>query len=409
MLVNAPKSSIHGYIIFCLLLFYSDVTVLPACRCVDHFTAGLARTNSHVVPSWYLTSSRTYSRGWQVIPIQIVKNADTDCFKASCSTDITISKASDATALSTCATFTGQITIATEFAGNLALDGIEVLRGDLWGDSVGRIFTISAPDMRRMGDLQINAMDSLRELRFPQLTEIGGLSLTGLVGLQALGFTKGLQKAVNIVISGTGLTSLDGVDQATDVGLLGITSNQYINNISFQGDSLPYVYIWDNGYTLAVNFPNLVTMNEANGMLTLRNCSSLSFPSLVSAASWISIAGGFLEEISFPALRTARSIEIISNAELTKLSMPALESVVSDHKIRNDDVLIYGRGLSIADNDKLEIIQGFPKLSNVTGDVNLLGNLAQLVSCHLITITAIADDMTELSSLRSVKWMGTLY
>jgi hypothetical protein len=87
----------------------------------------------------------------------------------------TISNSNGATSLASCTVFSDSIAIATNSAGDIALDGIQEILGDLVGNEVQSLNALSSASIRRI-DGAFSLWDvEVVSLSFPALVEVGAL------------------------------------------------------------------------------------------------------------------------------------------------------------------------------------------------------------------------------------------
>jgi hypothetical protein len=99
--------------------------------------------------------------------------------------------------------------------------------------------------------------------------------------------------------------------------------------------------------------------------MTFRNCSSISIPSLEKINGSMGFFGNDIVEFIGSNLTTVgKDLSFISNTALTNISLPLLKSV--------------GGGFTVANNTKLEQVDGFPALQKVVGAVDFNGNFSDV-------------------------------
>lgn len=214
-------------------------------------------------------------------------------------------------------------------------------------------------------------------LQFSSLTGVNSIRWIALPALQALNFAQGVSRANDIYISNTGLTDLAGIE-LTACRMMDINNNQYLKTINVNSlqnvtDSLSFSA---NGLNLAIEFPNL----GSAGNLTFRNVTSISMPSLSEVGGSIGLYSNYFESFAVPNLTTAgNTIAVIDSSELSNLSFPSLTLI--------------GGGLQLANNSKLESINGFDALETVDGDINFYGSF----------------DTVSFASINDVKGAANIY
>lgn len=216
---------------------------------------------------------------------------------------------------------------------------------------------IAAPDLTSIGnEFSLSSIILLTTLNFPELTSVGSINFQALPNLQALTFTKGVNKAGSVSITNTGLTSLAGIE-LTSVGDFDLTANTALSSINVNDikNITGTLIISANKNSLSIEFPNLVSAQN----LTFRNTSSISVPSLANLTGELGLFGNYISNFSAPNLTTCADLDFDGNADLTEINLPLLSSLTG--------------GLAISNNDKLDTIS-FPKLSKVQGAIDLTGD-----------------------------------
>lgn len=274
----------------------------------------------------------------------------------------TIQNQGDASAIASCKTFSGNIAVKTDVAGVIALDGVQVIDGNVAVEENEGIQQISGDSLEEItGDFILRDSPALNGVNFPKLKSVGSLDFLGLAGLQNLGFDGEITKADRIRIENTELQSLDGINIET-VETMFIANNKYINSIDMQlGNVTDALTLSTNNPLVNVTFPNMLW--AAN--LTFRNCSSVELPSLESVNRSFSLIGNIFQNFIAPNLTTVGGALVVSNnVELTNVSFPLLTEVKFN--------------LEVANNTKLREIESFPKLQKIKGALDMNGNFSKI-------------------------------
>ena len=293
---------------------------------------------------------------------------------AQCSTSgtTTITASADATALASCTTYSGSVVIPTGLAVPKNSDGLQELQVDNIRKITGNLTVTNIPELSSLtfGSLQsvvgfeLGGLERLITLRFPQMTTVDALNFTALAQLQALDFgNSGITKARSVLITNTGLTSLKGIDNLKEVDLFNVNNNRFLTNISLQVTSIKTslnVEANDEFLSgLTTSFPLLETAQN----MTFRNCSQILLPSLKNVTDELGFYGNTFTNFSANKLTSAGGIIFVDNTELINITMPNLEKIDAAYQIAN--------------NTKLSIISGFPKLSLVRGTLAFTGNFTE--------------------------------
>jgi hypothetical protein len=277
------------------------------------------------------------------------------CGKSGSVTNITAQ--ADADALSSCDTVEGDVVILSQATGGITFNSIQQITGSLKATGATNVTEIAAPDLTSIGDeFNLASIILLTSLNFPELTSVGSINFQALPNLQALTFTKGVNKAGSVSITNTGLTSLTGIE-LTSVGDFDLTANTALTSINVNDikNITGTLIISANNNKLNIEFPNLVSAQN----LTFRNTSTISVPSLANLTGELGLFGNYISNFSAPNLTTCADLDFDDNTELTAINLPMLTTLTG--------------GLAISNNDKLDTIS-FPKLSKVQGAIDLTGD-----------------------------------
>ncbi|KAK4549771.1 hypothetical protein LTR36_005072 [Oleoguttula mirabilis] len=273
----------------------------------------------------------------------------------------TLQSAADASALSSCSTFSGSIAIATGTTDAIALDGITRITGSLVADNVTQITQLSGDSLAIIDDsFTLNSLTILSTLSFPRLESVATIDWTALPALQGLSFTTGVQTAGSVSIINTQLATLDGIDLTT-VDSMTISNNDYLDDINMQiGNISTSLIIEANGRNVSASFPNL----EWAYNITLRNVTAVSMPSLASLNGSMGFYANFFTSVAAPNLTTVGgSLSFVSNEDMTNITFPELKTVSG--------------GLQVANNTAIKSIS-FPALETVGGALDFNGNFTSV-------------------------------
>lgn len=269
----------------------------------------------------------------------------------------TIQNAGDASALASCSTFSGSIAIATGTTGEIAIDGVQEITGSLSATNVEELTGITGDSLETIGGtFNLDTVQILSTLNFPRLTDVRAIEWNALAGLQGLVFTSGIQMASTLSIQNTQLNTLDGINLQTAETVY-IANNDYLNDITMQiGNVSDSLVLTSNGRNVSANFPNLIWGN----VMTFRNCSTVSVPSLASTNGSLGFYSNFFQSLVAPNLTmVGGDLSFANNDDMTNITMPQLQTVTG--------------GLQIANNTELNAI-GFSSLETVGGAVSFVGS-----------------------------------
>ena len=285
---------------------------------------------------------------------------------------MTIIASADASSLAHCTTYSGSVTIPSGLAipqdqsghQSLSIDTVEVITGNLTVTNAGNLSSLSFGSLKTIGGFELDGLTELSQLSFPQLTQVSALSFTALPALQQMSFGgTGISKANSILITNTGLSSLQGINNLESVSTFNVNNNPSLQNISLQVTSIngSLDIEANDGFVsgLTTTFPMLQTAQN----MTFRNCSSVLLPSLANVSEDLGFYGNTMTSFAAPNLTTCGGLIFVDNTDLTNISIPQLVSVNASFQIAN--------------NTMLKQINGFQKLSVIKGAFDFNGNFTE--------------------------------
>jgi len=283
----------------------------------------------------------------------VAAQTTTSCAAAS---TFTIQNGGDASALSSCSTFSGSLALATGVAGNIAIPGVQVITGSF--EAIGNgsgLSSLSAPALSSIGqDFTLNGLTGLTTLDMPMLGSADTIMWNALPGLQTA--NTAINMTSSLVITNTGLTTLQGID-LLQADTITIADNLHLTKVNMPLDHVKtQLTISSNGMQLEVDLPDLLWA----GTISVRNASSVSIPSLSAVNQSLGFYGNFFQSLSAPNLtRVGATLAFVSNDQLANLTLPQLTTIVG--------------GLQVANNSALTAIDGFSALKDINGAALLTG------------------------------------
>lgn len=275
---------------------------------------------------------------------------------------MTINSAADATTLSSCSVFQGNVEIGSGAGQQVDFSGLSAINGDLIITNNQVIISLTSSTLSSiMGSFTIMNTSALNTLNLPSLSSTGEINWQAAATLTTLQLKSGIKKAESVTISDTYLSDLTGID-IQSAKVIDINNN---NRLTTYSSSMANVSgnlnIQANGANLEVSLPNLVWI--AN--MTIANVTSFSVPSLQVVNGSAKFDSNYFTNLTLANMTgtSAGDLSFIDNGKLQNLSFPALTSL--------------GGGLVIANNTAIEAINGFPALKTVTGAVKLRGNFTE--------------------------------
>ena len=285
---------------------------------------------------------------------------------------MTITAAADASALASCTTYSGSVAIPSDLSvpqdsnghQSLSIDTIQKITNNLTVSGAVNLATLEFGALKSIGGFELGGLTVLASLNFPQLTTVDSLNFTALPALQDLSFgNTGITEANSVLISNTGLSSLQGLNNLESVNTFNINNNGALQNISLQVTSIKNALDIEanDGFAtgLVTSFPMLQTAMN----LTFRNCSEVDLPSLANVSQDLGFYGNTMESFSAPNLTTVGGLIFVDNTALTNISIPNLVSVNGSYQIAN--------------NTQLKQVNGFQKLATIKGALDFNGNFTE--------------------------------
>lgn len=278
---------------------------------------------------------------------------------AQCDGPITIQNQGDATALSSCTTVEGDVTIGSPTSGTLALDGVQQITGDLTCVNATQLTSLSGDSLVTIGGkFHLEELQILSTLEFPSLEEVDTIQWVALPALQSLAFSSGVSSVTNMLVSNTGMTSLEGFELDT-IAVMDINNNLYLDTVDVNNmrNATDYMSFAANSRRLEVRLPNL----EFAANMTFRNVSNVDLRSLAYVNGSIGFYSNSFESIDLPNLTaTGQALVFENGIGLSNISARQLGEV--------------GAAFNIKDNFDLKIIDGFPELAVVVGALDFSGD-----------------------------------
>ncbi|KAJ9646108.1 uncharacterized protein PV06_01941 [Exophiala oligosperma] len=271
---------------------------------------------------------------------------------------ITISSSGDAQKIANCKTFNGDVIIDSTASGQIAINGVQQIKGDVTCNNATQLTAITSDQLNTItGTFSLTGLTIMSTLQFDSLTGVNKINWVGLPALQSLNFAQGVQQANQVYISNTQLNNLNGIELQA-VSAMDINNNPYLTDVNVNDlkNVTTALSFSANGRDLEISFPNL----EDAANLTFRNVSKVSMPSLSNVGGSMGFYSDSFKTFSAPNLtETGGTLAFVDSPELSNLSFPALTQI--------------GGGFLIANNTALKAIAGFPKLKTIVGALDFAG------------------------------------
>ncbi|KAF2399169.1 hypothetical protein EJ06DRAFT_479338 [Trichodelitschia bisporula] len=305
----------------------------------------------------------------------------------SASATLTVQNAGDASAISSCSTYSGSIAIATGTSDPINFPSVKKITGDLTISNAPNLTSVGADSLQEIGGaFEVNNDQILNTLNFPQLTAAGTINFQALPNLPLLGFSSNVAKTRSLNIQNTFLNTLDGINlqQVDDIY---IANNRLLQDISFQVSTIKQSLILEsNGDRLSASFPNLISASN----LTFRNCPSVSIPSLHNVTGSLGFYENTFESLAAPNLTTiGGTLAVNTNDNLKNITFPVLKTIGGGFQVQNNTQLKDGTFSSVESiGGALDFYGAFstvslPALKDCRGAFNLQSTDDVTDSCNV--------------------------
>jgi len=293
---------------------------------------------------------------------------------------ITITSSADAAQIADCQTYDGDVIIDPSASGQVAINGVQQITGDLSCNNATQLTAITSDQLNSIGGVfSLTGLTILSTLQFDSLTGVNRINWVGLPALQSLNFAQGVSKSNQIYISNTQLNNINGIE-LTAVGSMDINNNPYLTsvNVNDLANVTTSLSFSANGRDLEISFPNL--QDAAN--LTFRNVSRIDMPSLANVAGSMGFYSDSFQTFSAPNLtQTGGTLAFVDSPDLSNLSFPSLTQI--------------GGGFLIANNTDLKAISGFPKLKTIVGALDFAGTFDSVAMPSLTDVRGGSNVQTK--------------
>lgn len=321
----------------------------------------------------------------------------------------TIKSSADATALSACTTWKGDIDIDPLYSGELNLAGVRKIDGDFTAKNVTNLQTLTADSLSEItGDWTLSDVTRLVQLTLPSMRTVGGaVTWNALSGVQSVSVGP-ITKARSMLVTNTRLQNLDSFNLVS-VAKWEVSNNNQLQRINAQlGNVSDTLIIQGMPNSLpTVSFPNLIWAQN----MTFINCSSIELPSLQVLNGSLALKGNSLETFSTPnltevgsSISTGGSLTLNDNAMLSNISMPLLKRIGGSFQIQN--------------NPELAEVNQFPVLANIIGALDFFGVFTKVALPALASVEGtfniqskkdIEKDCSAFAKLRDSKKIRAKY
>ncbi|SAM01908.1 hypothetical protein [Absidia glauca] len=281
----------------------------------------------------------------------------------SCGGDLKVKSQEDLEAIKGCQSYSGNILVDQTGIADLKLNGVEMLQGDLTISNNDGLQRISFPKLQGVnGQIRLLNNKALSGLDMPLLTALRNFELSVHPALNEVKFPAGLTQVEQFSIADTTVVRLEGLKMSV-IKDMAITNNIYLKQLSV--GNLTKIA---GSLTVSANSPALnADFNGVQGMKmgTFRNLAGISLKELRQVSGDISFITNTFTTLELPSMTgIAGTLTITDNMRLDNLSLPSLTHL--------------GGALSVAGNNELTTVNAFPRLEEVDGTLDIVGNFDQV-------------------------------
>ncbi|KAF9136293.1 hypothetical protein BGW39_000009 [Mortierella sp. 14UC] len=288
-----------------------------------------------------------------------------------CGNQVVASSEADIVALAACSSFCGSLTVSgISSLTAVALPDLQSLTGTIKIASNPHLATLAFNSLQSsIGSITLYNNTLLSVVNIPSLKTVNTLEIVTAPRLRQLSLAN--------------VQNINSFKKATDIG---ISNNKFLKTIEIPGlNSISSRLIVaanklleGKGDGASLRLSNLTSVSNC----TLRHLTDLQLLSLSVVSSSLSFDETNLKLITTPQLKTVgQTLSIASNNHLSNISFSELTSI--------------GGALLIANNTELTSVNGFAKLKDVLGVLNMRGDFANV---SLPEVSSVQGGMSILSS-----------
>lgn len=277
------------------------------------------------------------------------------CFKS----DYYIQTAGELAVISDCAIITGNIHIKYFDSDILYLGAIQEIRGDFTVTNSSNLIKMDATALKSIGGtLELNTLNSLTSLTFPNLETVQTLKWEVLPILTFVDLTAGIKSINSVIMSDTSLTGFAGFNVETLNNLI-INNNRFLEQIeSTVTEVTGELLIAANANNIKVSLPNLTWVKS----MTIKDTESINLESLQTVEKNADFSQNKFSSLDLSNMKSiGHTLSIIKNKKLEELKFDKLSEI--------------GGGLMIIDNEKLSKLDSFSALKTVGGAIEFRGDI----------------------------------
>ncbi|KAF9152122.1 hypothetical protein BG015_005749 [Linnemannia schmuckeri] len=308
---------------------------------------------------------------------------------STCGSHVIASSEAEIATLAACSTFSGSLTVLGLSAINaVALPALQALTGTIKIASNPHLTTLSLDSLQNStGTIALFNNTLLSVINVPNIKTLNALEIVTAPSLRQLSLVN-VQAISSFKVEDTGLDNSgtlpwSSFQKAMDIG---ISNNKFLKVIDIPGLNAisGRLVVAANGLMegkgegASLHLANLTTVSNC----TLRHLTDLQLPSLTTVSSSLSFDETNLKLIQTPHLKSVgQTLSIVSNNNLNNISFSELTFI--------------GGALLIANNTLLTSVNGFGKLKNIAGVLNMRGDFSNI---SFPDVSSVQGGMSILSS-----------
>ncbi|KAF8983723.1 hypothetical protein BGZ46_009685 [Entomortierella lignicola] len=309
----------------------------------------------------------------------------------SCASHIDIASEADLSPVTSCSIFSGSATISGPTINVISWPALKSLTGSIMVTSNSHLTTLSFDGLQSStGTITLYNNTVLSVVNMPNLVSISGLDIVTAPNLRQLSMPN-IQTLKSLKVEDTGLDNSGTLPWSNlrNVTEFGVSNNKFLKNIEMPAlkTVAGHLIIAANGLMdgqgkgSTLLLPNLTSVSNC----TLRHLTELKLDSLSEVGASLSFDETNLEAISAPKLKSVgQTLSIVSNNLLNNVSFAELTNI--------------GGALLIANNTELTNVDGFNKLKDISGVLNMRGAFNNVTFPALSTIQGGMSVMSSSST-----------
>lgn len=276
---------------------------------------------------------------------------------------------------------TGDIILATNAAGTINVDGIQVIDGNFASESCSSncpsftslssstlvsvsqnmslqslpgLISVSLPELETVGDqFYLDALPNLQNLSIHALSSVGQFHLGSApklftMNLTGLRYVTGQEASITVV--SVGLASVAGLNINTNLSTFILRDNPYMNELSLSTPRIDYLEISGN---MSAAISSLSTSAGQKfisniGTLNISSCYAFLAPPSNTTIDNIILAGNTFKPVILNEVNVVNNLTIVDNPLLSQATLPT-DMSIQNIEIRGNGNLYDERDVTLLD------------------------------------------------------------